>query len=59
MTDTEIRADFPVDGRGQRVSDIKFLLSCVNYLTEHSLEKLDPEDLLVLEAIKLEAWGNT
>jgi hypothetical protein len=50
----EKRKDYPVNGRGERVSDIRFLLSCLDYLYKATGENLDPEDMEVIAAIKAE-----
>jgi hypothetical protein len=48
------RSDFPKDGRGNLVSDIRFLLSCLDFVFEATGETMDPEDMAVIAAIKFE-----
>jgi hypothetical protein len=48
------RSDFPEDGRGNRESDTRFLLSCLDYVFEATGETMDPEDMAVIAAIKFE-----
>jgi len=51
---TSERKEYPTDGYGNRVSDIKFLLSCLKYILDVTGETMDPEDMVVIAAIRSE-----
>lgn len=44
----------PTDGWGVPVSDVQFLLSCLDYIIEATGESLDEEDMAIVARIRAE-----
>lgn len=42
----------PRNRLGEKVSDIRFLLSCLDYMFEATGELMDPEDMAIINRIK-------